>query len=152
MKISKKAQEKSFGTVITAILMLGLLGFGLWILLKAGYLGGEVSSIASPYLFKLCKSQGTGTDIDKDGFPDGCDNCVCETPDNGVSPCKNNEIDDKGKAIVTPGGKDKDNDGLPDICDEKPDDPTNVKFNKINCPKKDLRDIKAFGMQCRLFK
>lgn len=146
----KKAQDKAFGTVITAILMLGLLGFGFWILLKAGYLGGEASAIATPYLFKLCKLQGTGNDIDKDGFPDGCDNCVCEIPegDNQVSPCQNNKIDDKGKPLDKT-GQDKDNDGLPDICDAKPEDPTNVKFDADKCPKKDLRDIKAFGKQCR---
>jgi hypothetical protein len=107
---NKRGMEMTLGVIVTAILLLALLGFGLYQVGKGGFLvSSKYNQFELQAQTQSCKAQAamSPTFFDNDfsnnqgdGFPDSCD--ICLGGDNN---------------------RDSDNDGMPDACDKDPNNP-----------------------------
>jgi hypothetical protein len=143
-RIKRKSQLDPLKTVGGAILVIAVLVLLIVIgVIPIGKKTTEISGLG-PSMDATCLAssrftlgpEASGIDTDNDKRDDyACDSCVCEKG------CNNN--------LREKGGDDSDGDTLPDICDAAPNDRSNFKFSKENCPLEKLLNVSRTRMQCR---
>ena len=140
---SKKGVQLTLQTIVILILLLGLLGFGFFMLIKTGKLGGELAGIAPSSSVLCAQTLGPKTpDLDKDGLKDTCDNCVCSKG------CQNPEYDFTNtlQPTITNKRDDSDQDGLPDRCE----DPSTIGKPEAKFHKDCAKSVKETKGRCIL--